>query len=112
MFENLETPDVFAAFRPEKAFFERLTTAQLEEIHKELTGKGFKVPTTKVSAVTMVAIQALARNWLPKVLRAGMSSLDALKLDNELAKVKAPKAEKKITVVGKNGKTEKRKRAA
>jgi hypothetical protein len=104
-----------ASFKPEKEFFERLTTAQLEEIHKELTGKGFNTPTTKQSAVAMVVTQASARNWVPKLLRKGMNPLDKAKLDHDVESAAKKKPSKKgvpvTTVVGEDGKTEK-KRAA
>jgi hypothetical protein len=115
MFEHTATANVLASFKPEKEFFERLTTAQLEEIHKELTGKGFNTPTTKQSAVAMVVTQASARNWLPKSLRKGMAFVDKAKLDHNLDAAAKKKPSKKgvpvTTVVGEDGKTEK-KRAA
>ena len=112
MFEHTATANVLASFKPEKEFFERLTTAQLEEIHKELTGKGFNTPTTKQSAVAMVVTQASARNWVPKVLRRGMAAVDQVKLDHSVEKAKANKPKAKgTTIVGEDGKTEK-KRAA
>jgi ParB/RepB/Spo0J family partition protein len=111
MFKRLSTADVMATWKPEKEFFERLTTAQLEEVHKELTGKGFNTPTTKASAVAMVVTQASARNWMPKLLRAGMSSLDSVKLEHNAAKAKAPKG-KTTTIVGEDGKTERKRKAA
>lgn len=112
MFGNLTTANVLASWKPEKEFFERLTTAQLEEVHKELTGKGFNTPTTKASAVAMVVTQASARNWVPKWLRKGMSSVDQVKLDHsvEKAKTRKPKA-KTTTLVGEDGKTAKKKAA-
>jgi ParB/RepB/Spo0J family partition protein len=115
MFEHTATANVLASFKPEKEFFERLTTAQLEEIHKELTGKGFNTPTTKQSAVAMVVTQASARNWLPKSLRKGMTPLDKAKLDHDVESAAKMKPSKKgvpvTTIVGEDGKTEK-KRAA
>lgn len=115
MFEHTATSNVLASFKPEKEFFERLTTAQLEEIHKELTGKGFNTPATKQSAVAMVVTQASARNWLPKSLRKGMTPLEKAKLDHDVESAAKKKPSKKgvpvTTVVGEDGKTEK-KRAA
>jgi len=115
MFEHTATANVLASFKPEKEFFERLTTAQLEEIHKELTGKGFNTPTTKQSAVAMVVTQASARNWVPKSLRKGMAFVDKAKLDHDLDAAAKKKPSKKsvpvTTIVGEDGKTEK-KRAA
>jgi ParB/RepB/Spo0J family partition protein len=111
MFEHTATANVLASFKPEKEFFERLTTAQLEEIHKELTGKGFNTPTTKQSAVAMVVTQASARNWLPKSLRKGMAFVDKAKLDHNLDTAAKKKPSKKgvpvTTIVGEDGKTEK-----
>lgn len=115
VFENTATANVLASFKPEKEFFERLTTAQLEEIHKELTGKGFNTPTTKQSAVAMVVTQASARNWVPKSLRKGLASDDQARLDHNLEAAKKKPSKKGVpitTVVGEDGRTQKKRKAA
>ena len=106
---------MLASFKPEKEFFERLTTAQLEEIHKELTGKGFNTPTAKQSAVAMVVTQASARNWVPKSLRKGLASDDQARLDHNLEAAKKKPSKKGVpitTIVGEDGKTQKKRKAA
>lgn len=118
IFGHTETANVLASWKPEKEFFERLTTSQLSEIYKELTGHGLKEPTTKKSAVDMVVTIASAHNWVPKALRKGLSQIDGAKLDHVTDKAKTKKPSKKgvpvTTVVGEDGKTEKkpRKKAA
>lgn len=115
VFANLTTADVMATWKPEKEFFERLNTKQLEEIYKELTGYGFNDPTTKASAVAMVATKAAAANWLPKVLRKGASAVDQVKAEHAEAKsqkkAKTKRDPKAVTKVGEDGKTERKKAA-
>lgn len=112
MFEHLETADVLATWKPEKEFFERLNTAQLSEIYKEVSGFALKEGIKKAEAVQMVATQAAARNWVPKVMRKAMRP----GMQTITVAAKTPKGRKKgepiLTKVGEDGKTAKQKAAA
>lgn len=108
--DYLETVNVLASFKPDKEFFERLTTQQLVEIHKEITGTGLIEGIKKSDAVSVVATKAAAANWLPKVLRKGAPEM----VLPSPKKKTAEKGDVITTVVGEDGKTAsvKRKRAA
>lgn len=109
---RLDTADVMATWVPEKEFFERLNTAQLNEIWLELTGFNFKEPTTKKSAVEMVAVKAAAANWMPRHLRFGMKQgVHVLAVEPKKAKGRV-KGQPILTKVGEDGKTEKKRKAA
>lgn len=109
VFAHLGTVDISATWTPDKAFFERLNTAQLGEVHKELSGFALKEGIKKAEAVELTMKWAAQRNWVPKWLRkAQVEGKGTITVEPKKTKAKGPI----LTKVGEDGKTEKKKKAA
>jgi ParB family transcriptional regulator, chromosome partitioning protein len=111
LFDHLSTTDLPATWVPDRAFFDRLNTAQLSVIYKEVTGFGIKEGTKKTEAVDMTLKMATQRNWVPKWLRKGMPA-DKPTITVEPKKQKGKRDPKAVTQVGEDGKSVRKKKAA